>query len=175
MFKIRYNNSERNYITTYYSGFKRLRSCNAAWYKVVVNNDTHNALQHDMTFEHYGLVSYDTPILYIKRVLDNTTKTDFWSIHVAAAYYNCSRSTINHVSKFLHIVMGEPEQPYSSDLFTYHDLKKYVNTYYTRGIYDAPIHSYFNGHIYFSDSVSLRYRMEEDNRYYATQIEQELM
>lgn len=150
MFKIKWANDVNKYETTYYAPFVRLDNCNAAMYEVEHTSDN-NALQHDMHIVHYGFVSYDTPICSIRYYHDLDTNKDGFNVTVNRDMYKCSNATIHQFVRFLRKTMG--------DILTYQDIKYYDAK---SGFYkDIAIADVCPIHIFWSDTVSMRYAMEE--------------
>lgn len=150
MFKIKWENDVNTYETTYYEPFKRLDSCNAAMYEVA-RTSNENALNHTIHTIQYGFVSYDTPICTVNYWHDLDTNKDGFTITVNRDMYNCSMTTIHQFSRFLRKTMG--------DILTYHDVKYYDKK---SGFYkDIAISDVCHIHIFWSDTQSMRYAMEE--------------
>lgn len=150
MFKIKWLTEFNEYETTYYAPFKRLDNCNAAMYQVS-RTSNENALQHDMLTIRYGFVSYDTPICSITYWHDLDTNKDGFNVTVNRDMYKCSSATIHQFVRFLRKTMG--------DILTYQDIKRYDNKC---GLYnDIAIADVCPIHIFWSDTASMRYEMEE--------------
>jgi len=164
MFNIKWSNGYSYFKTTYYKPFKRLDYCNAAWYENTIIGDTKcNALGHDMTYETFGFVSYDTPIMFVWHVIDKTDNYDYYHIHVNIDSFNCSSSTIHQLVRFMRRVFG--------DCFDYHTLKDYCNKYGYR-LTSLSFRSYISGTIHFNRSNTLRDLMNEhDNAMWVTNYE----
>lgn len=151
MFSIKWNNGINDHVTTYGDVFKRLDYCNAAMYEIEYTDSTHNALQHTFHTIHSGFVSYDTPICSIRYVHDLDTNIDWYHITVNRAMYRCSNSTIHQFVRFLRYTVG--------DIITYQDIKEYdKRSGFNK---DITIASVCPIHIFWSDTDSMRYAMEE--------------
>ena len=151
MFSIQWNNGMNDYKTTYFDGFKRFHSCNAATVEIErTSND--NALNHVIKTIKYALVSYDTPIAYVLYHHDLTTNKDGYTLHINRDAYDCSSATIHQFSRFLRETMG--------DIFTYHDVKHYDRKYPL--LKDIAIASYCPIHVYWCRSIDLRYIVESN-------------
>ena len=164
MVNIKWSNGYSNFKTTYYKPFKRLDSCNAAWYEnVTMGNKDCNALGHDYKYETFGFVSYDTPIMFIWHAIDMTDNHDFYDIHVNLESFNCSSATIHQLVRFMRYVFD--------DCFTYQDLKSYCLEY--GKIYKSlSFRSYISATIYFSDYHNLTTLMNShDNATWITNYE----
>lgn len=100
MFTIKWNGDYYNYSVTFDDGWVRLNSCNAATYKHSTWS-SENALNREVKTETFYLVSYATPIMYVKRhyYMDNGEIINT-NIHVNELHWNCSRTTIQHISRF---------------------------------------------------------------------------
>lgn len=154
MFKIKYCNGYSNRQVTFVEPFKRLNYCNAAYYhNTHVSDAKYNSSGHSYTFHKYALVSYETPICRIVRIVDNVTNKDSFKIYVNRDSYNCSTSTIHQLVRFLRIAMG--------DLFTYQEIKYYDGHchYYN----DVFIQSYAPMHLFFVDATTLNDAILHDN------------
>lgn len=151
MFSIKWNNGLTDYKTTYFNAFKRFHSCNAAMVEIE-HTSNNNALKHDVKTIKYALVSYDTPIAYIWYHHDLTTNKDGFNVSINRASYDCSSATIHQLSRFLRETMG--------DIFTYHDVKHYDKKYPLHK--DIAIASYCPIHIFWCDSIELRYLIESN-------------
>lgn len=157
MVTIKWSNGDSNYKTTFYKPFKRLDNCNAAMFEVS-NTTTQNALQHTIKVTRYGFVSYDTPICIITQFDDMTKGTTHFNVKVNRNMYNCSNSTIHQFVRFLRYSMG--------NLLTYHDIKHYdkQSGYYK----DIAISDVVPMHIYWYDTIDLRYAMENLDAIWST-------
>lgn len=150
MFKIKWENDINTYETTYYNPFVRLDSCNAAMYEVEHTSDN-NALHHRMHTVHYGFVSYDTPICSIRYYHDLDTNKDGFNVTINRNMYKCSSATIHQFIRFLRKTMG--------DILTYQDVKYYdAKSGFCKDIAIADVCPI---HIFWSDTHSMRYAMEE--------------
>lgn len=162
MFRIKWNNGINDCVTTYGDIFKRLDYCNAAMYEIEHTDSTHNAMQHTIHNIHYGFVSYDTPICSIRYWHDLDTNKDGYNITVNRAMYRCSNSTIHQFVRFLRYTVG--------DIITYQDIKEYdKRSGFNK---DIAVASVCPIHIFWSDSDSMRYAMEQTGHaWYATCID----
>lgn len=160
MFSIKWNNGINDYKTTYFGEFKRFHSCNAAMVEIEHTSNC-NALGHDIKTVKYALVSYDTPIAYVWYHHDLTTNKDGFNVSINRDSYNCSSATIHQLSRFLRETMG--------DIFDYHDIKHYDKKYPL--LKDVAIASYCPIHIFWCDSIDLRYIIESNtNSAWATNV-----
>ena len=102
MFTIKWNGDYKTYSVVFYDGWQRLNSCNAAtYYETHIDSGTNNTLQHKLKYETWYLVSYASPIIRVKRCTDlNDGKIVHTSIWVNGLLWNCSRTTIKHISRF---------------------------------------------------------------------------
>lgn len=151
MFKIKWANDFNDYETTYYDPFVRLNSCNAAMYEIECTSNK-NALQHDIHTIQYGFVSYDTPICIVHYRHDLNTNKDCFNVTVNRSMYNCSSATIHQFVRFLRKAMG--------DILTYQDVKHYdTKSGFCKDIAIADVCPI---HIFWSDTHSMRYAMEEN-------------
>ena len=100
MFTIKWNGDYCNYSVKFEDGWERLNSCNAATYKHS-NWSNQNALNRVIKTETFYLVSYASPIMYVKRsyYMDNGEIINT-SIYVNEIQWNCSHTTIQHISRF---------------------------------------------------------------------------
>lgn len=151
MFSIKWNNGVVDYKTTYFNGFKRFHSCNAAMVEIE-HTSNNNALKHDIKTIKYALVSYDTPIAYVWYHHDLTTNKDGFNVSINRDAYNCSSATIHQFSRFLRETMG--------DIFDYYDVKHYDKKYPLHK--DIAIASYCPIHIFWCNSIDLRYIIESN-------------
>lgn len=150
MFKIKWATDINKYETTYYEPFVRLDSCNAAMYEIERTSNA-NALHHDIHTIQYGFVSYDTPICTVHYWHDLDTNKDSFNVTVNRDMYRCSMTTINQFSRFLRKTIG--------DILTYQDVKYYDKK---SGFWkDIAIADVCPIHIFWSDTHSMRYAMEE--------------
>lgn len=152
MFSIKWNNGIRNYSTTYYEPFTRLDYCNAGMYAISHTDSEHNALKHTIEYEEYGLVSYDTPICIINFMTDKDTNKSYIHITVNRNSYRCSNSTIHQFVRFLRKTIG--------NLITYQTIKEFDIKHPI--CKDIAVNDVVHYHLFWSDSVSMRYKMEQN-------------
>lgn len=102
MFTIKWNGDYASYSVVFYDGWKRLNCCNAAtYYETHTDDENNNALHHRLKYETWYLVSYASPIMRVKRCTDLTNgRIVHTSIWVNEIKWNCSRTTIQHISRF---------------------------------------------------------------------------
>ena len=133
-FKYRPNDMTSEYRVTYGKEFERLDSCNAyTQFRLTTSND--NALHHTVINETFVLWSYAACILIVTILTDQTDRTIRVNVSVNEDAWNCSRSTIRHVSRFLDRIT------YSHRFgcgLSYHYLKKVMNSVRMHFFYDCP-------------------------------------
>ena len=119
MFTLKWNEYYSGYSVTFDDGWKRLNHCSAATYRTV-SYSSENALQREVKTEKYYLVSYASPIIYVERkyYVDNG-QIICTQIHVNEVQWNCSHTTIQHISRFCRNL----DFFYGIDV-SYHDIKQ---------------------------------------------------
>ena len=99
MFTIKWNGEYAQHKVTFESNWSRLNSCNAATYKHSSWSYEHSG--QEVKTEKFYLVSYATPIMLVERkYYMNSGKIIYTKIYVNESMWNCSRTTIQHISRF---------------------------------------------------------------------------
>lgn len=142
-FKFRPNDMASEYRVICGREFKRLDHCNAfVQHKATISIET-NALHHTILYEKFVLWSYSTCILIVSVHTDETDNKINVNVYVNEDSWNCSQSTIRHVSRFLDRISKSLHLGYG---LGYYPLKKVMNSVRMHFFYDCPDRLEYHGY-----------------------------
>lgn len=99
MFTIKWNGDYAQHEVIFETGWARLNCCNAATYKH--SNWSYERNGQEVKTEKFYLVSYATPIMLVERkYYMSSGEIISTKIYVNESMWNCSRTTIQHISRF---------------------------------------------------------------------------
>lgn len=159
-FKFRPDKQANEYHVICDNDFKRLDHC-MAYVQARAKISTDNALHHTILHETFVLWSYSTCILIVTVLTDETDCKIRINVSVNEESWNCSRSTIGHVSRFLRRLTSFYKLGYG---LTYHHLKQVMNSTRMHFFYDCPDWLEYHGYDNYDIDVPLtwhRYNDEE--------------
>ena len=121
MFTLKWNDGMFDHACVFGDRWQRLNSCKAATFRHY-NYSSNNALNREVKTETWYLVSYATPIMCVtRRYYVDKGEIIVISIRLNKDAWNCSNTTIKHISRFCNNLNFF----YGIDI-SYHDIKTLV-------------------------------------------------
>ena len=119
-FKYRPDVCASEYKVTVPEDFERIDYCKAYYQHKLTFDCEHNALQHCIWTHSYIMYSYETPIIEIKIIEDETAKKTNIIVVLNEDCYRISTTTIRQLSRFLNKITIEYKLGYG---LSYHNIK----------------------------------------------------